>query len=51
MRSQHLPMTIEEFNAIPRKRGWKYEYWNSHAHISPRYRYAKAIVEIKLLPH
>ena len=37
MKSQHLPMTIDEFHAMPRKLGWKTEYWDGQAHISPRW--------------
>jgi GNAT superfamily N-acetyltransferase len=50
MRSQHLSMTIEEFKRMPRKPGWKYEYWHNQAHISPAHRYLETIVEVKLLP-
>ena len=35
MRSRHLPMTIDEFRVMARKPGWKYEYWDGKAHISP----------------
>jgi N-acetylglutamate synthase-like GNAT family acetyltransferase len=35
MRSRHLPMPFEEFERMPRELGWKFEYWNGHAHISP----------------
>ena len=35
MRSRHLPMTIDEFHLMARKPGWKYEYWDGKAHISP----------------
>jgi hypothetical protein len=38
MRSQHLPMTSEEFKLMPRKLGWKSEYWDGRAHITPGYR-------------
>jgi GNAT superfamily N-acetyltransferase len=35
MRSRHLPMTWEAFELMPRKLGWKHEYWDGQAHISP----------------
>jgi len=38
MRSRHLPMTIDEFHVMARKPGWKYEYWDGEAHISPAHR-------------
>lgn len=28
-------MTFEEWELLPRKPGWKYEYWDGEAHISP----------------
>ena len=50
MRSQHLPMTMDEFKRMSRKPGWKYEYWHNQAHISPAHQYVKTIVEVKPLP-
>ena len=38
MRTRHLPMTIDEFHVMARKPGWKYEYWDGKAHISPAHR-------------
>ncbi len=43
-------MTIEEFKRLPRKPGWKYEYWHNQAHISPAHRCIESIVEVKPLP-
>ena len=37
MRSQHFPVSFEEFELLPRRPGWKYEYWDGQAHISPRH--------------
>lgn len=37
MKSQHIPMTIDEFHVMPHKLGWKHEYWNGQAHITPSY--------------
>lgn len=50
MRSQHISMTWEKFERMPRKLGWKYEYWDGQAHISPGYRIVTTIVEIKPRP-
>lgn len=36
MRSLHLPITWEEFERMPWRFGWKHEYWDSHAHLTPR---------------
>ncbi len=47
MRSQHLPMTPEEFERMPRRLGWKHEYWNGRAHISPGYQIVTVSVEVK----
>lgn len=37
MRSLHIPMTIEEFHRMPWKFGWKHEYFDGYAHITPRH--------------
>jgi hypothetical protein len=50
MRSQHIAMTIEEFEIMPRKLGWKYEYWDGQAHISPRHYAVTTSVEIRPRP-
>ena len=36
MRSLHLPMTWEEWERLPWRFGWKHEYWDGHAHLTPR---------------
>lgn len=36
MKSPKIPMTYEEFDLMEQKFGWKHEYWDGHAHISPR---------------
>ncbi len=36
MQTRIIPMSIEEYHRIPRKFGWKYEYWDGEAHIQPR---------------
>lgn len=35
MKSQRIPMTIEEFHRMPHRLGWKHEYYNGQAHITP----------------
>ncbi len=35
MKSQRIAMTIDAFHVMPRKLGWKHEYWNGQAHITP----------------
>ena len=47
MRSRHLAMTVEEFQLLKRKPGWKYEYWNGRAHISPGYRMVTTSLNIE----
>lgn len=36
MRTRPTPMTLEEFHALPRRPGWKHEYWGGKAYIQPR---------------
>jgi GNAT superfamily N-acetyltransferase len=36
MRSLHVPMTFEEWERLPWRFGWKHEYWDGHAHLTPR---------------
>lgn len=47
MRTRHLPMTIDEFHVMAREPGWKYEYWDGKAHISPAHRTATASLYIE----
>jgi RimJ/RimL family protein N-acetyltransferase len=35
MKSQSIPMSIDEFHTMPWKLGWKYEYYGNAARISP----------------
>lgn len=37
MRSQHIPITWEAFELMPRRLGWKYEYCDGQVHLSPRH--------------
>lgn len=36
MRSLHVPMSWEEFERMPWRVGWKHEYWDGCAHVTPR---------------
>lgn len=48
-------MPVEEFELLPMKLGWKYEYWDGQAHISPRGQVVIATVKTQpasaLSPH
>lgn len=46
MRSRHVPMTMEEFHRLPRKLGWKYEYWEKCAHISPAHHVVTTTIDL-----
>jgi GNAT superfamily N-acetyltransferase len=51
MKSQHIPMTIDEFHLMPYELGWKYEYWGGEAHISPKWiNVVKTTVPVKPRP-
>jgi len=43
-------MTFEEYELLPREPGWKCEYWDGHAHLSPRHQSALATIEVKPRP-
>ena len=47
MRSRHLAMSLEEFRLLKRKPGWKYEYWNGTAHISPGHRVVSVFLNVE----
>src|SRR5262245_710916 len=40
IRSRHLPMSFEEWDLLPYQPGWKYEYWDGCAHITPNHQTA-----------
>lgn len=40
IRSQHLTMSVEEWKCLPYQPGWKYEYWDGGAHITPNHQIA-----------
>jgi GNAT superfamily N-acetyltransferase len=50
MRSQHIPMTWQEYELLPMKLGWKYEYWDGQTHISPRHNIVSVTVAIQPRP-
>ncbi len=39
-----IPMTLAEFSAMPHRLGWKHEYWDGAARLSPK---ASAVVEFR----
>lgn len=43
-------MTWEEFQLMPMKLGWKHEYWDGQAHISPRWQAVTATCPVQLRP-
>ena len=47
MRSQHIQMSWEEFELMPIKLGWKHEYWDGQAHISPRWQSVTATCPVQ----
>ena len=38
--SQHTPMSFAEWELLPYQPGWKYEYWDGCAHITPNHQVA-----------
>ncbi len=42
-----MAMALEEFRLLKRKPGWKYEYWNGEAHISPGHRVVTMSLDIE----
>lgn len=50
LRSQHVPMSFEEWERLPRPPGWKYEYFDGCAHIRPGYQYAVTALELTVRP-
>ena len=43
MRSLHVPMTWKEWERMPWRFGWKHEYWDGHAHLTPRQDHVHAL--------
>ena len=50
MRTRPTPMTPDEFHALPRRPGWKHEYWGGKAYIQPRPSVALACAPIVMRP-
>jgi len=46
MRSRHTIMSLAEFRLLPRDPGWKYEYFDDMAHVTPRARVATVRVSV-----
>jgi GNAT superfamily N-acetyltransferase len=46
MRPLKLAMTYDEFLALPRNNGYKYEYFDGHAHLSPRPKFYHALLDL-----
>jgi len=49
-RTLHLPMTVEQFHALPRNPAYKYEYIDGQAWLTPRPRSFNALLELKPRP-
>ncbi|MBA2345613.1 MAG: GNAT family N-acetyltransferase [Rubrobacter sp.] len=50
MRSLHVPMTREEWERMPWRFGWKHEYWDGHAHLTPRQDHVHVRVGLRSVP-
>jgi len=50
MRSRHTIMSFTEFRLLPRDPGWKYEYFDEMAYVSPRWRVATVRVGVDSRP-
>jgi L-amino acid N-acyltransferase YncA len=50
IRSQHLPMSVAEWEILPYQPGWKYEYWNGCAHITPNHQTAVTVAPVTPRP-
>ena len=44
--SQHIDMSYEEWDLLPYQPGWKHEYWDGRAHITPNHQTAVTVVEV-----
>lgn len=47
MRSLHIPMFWEEFERRPARFGWKHEYWDDCAHLTPTETHVCASVKVE----
>ena len=50
MRSRHTIMSLAEFRLLPRDPGWRYEYFDEMAHVTPRARFATVRVGVGSRP-
>jgi len=50
MRSQHIPMSFEELERLPHPPGWKYEYFEGCAHITPNHQSVVTTVTVSPRP-
>lgn len=48
--SQHIPMSYEAWNLLPYQPGWKFEYWDGCAHITPSHQVAVTQVAVTPRP-
>ncbi|ETW98898.1 MAG: hypothetical protein ETSY1_17030 [Candidatus Entotheonella factor] len=46
--SQHIPMSYEEWQCLPYQPGWKYEYFDGCAHITPNHQ--RAVTQVAVAP-
>jgi len=46
MRSEHIAMSWEQYEQLPPHPGWKHEYWDGVAHITPRSRFAVVRIDV-----
>ena len=46
MRSQHIAMSWEQYERLPPHPGWKHEYWDGVAHITPRSCFAVVRIDV-----
>lgn len=47
MRSQHIAMSYDDFDLLPAHPGWKQEYWDGMAHITPRAQFAVMRMDVE----
>jgi GNAT superfamily N-acetyltransferase len=50
MKSQRIAMTVDEYHLLEMKPGWRYEYWDGKAHITPSPRYAITTLTVEPRP-
>lgn len=50
MRPLHEPMSFDDFERLPRRVGWKYEYFDGMAHVTPRDCQAALVLDLAAIP-